>query len=449
MRHNLSAFLEAAYSTRLFDTLIWIDALSIDQRNVEERNHQVQQMGEIYSNAAEVIAWLGDDEDIAMHLKSIYQSASGPMILDEEFERGMASLLSCEYWDRAWIVQELRLANAVTLMSCKQTLELHSIPEPEYKEVFWYMARELKETAGPMTLVALKLRAGFNPEAAVECATKWVQILKKRQRLEMQLDFHRFSDQHGEKEGLIALLMCYRASHCALPRDRIFSLLSLAKDGSGIPVDYNMSAAGLMMKTIKSCDNVCCLCYILFVSDLLEIDVPSLTQRDANTPFATLSLSVEKGGAWDKRWDGTFAGQWERYDLDLEPSCIGVTESGGLLSRPQAHYTYFAVRMSDLCKHLVSKVLMIRTRSGQSEFSYFLLEWGSFRCATPQIRQRSNGLEVKTSLSPGICTLTFTFEFLLEIIKLSSVDRVRGLCNLAAGNKQLGDRRKPPLLRLI
>jgi hypothetical protein len=36
-----------------------IDAICIDQQNVKERNHQVQQMSAIYSTATEVIAWLG------------------------------------------------------------------------------------------------------------------------------------------------------------------------------------------------------------------------------------------------------------------------------------------------------------------------------------------------------------------------------------------------------
>jgi hypothetical protein len=41
------------------DTLFWIDAICIDQRNPLERNHQVAQMRTIYGKAAEVIVWLG------------------------------------------------------------------------------------------------------------------------------------------------------------------------------------------------------------------------------------------------------------------------------------------------------------------------------------------------------------------------------------------------------
>ncbi|KAF2635438.1 HET-domain-containing protein, partial [Massarina eburnea CBS 473.64] len=38
----------------------WIDAIYIDQDNVLERNQQIQQMGEIFAGAVEVIAWLGN-----------------------------------------------------------------------------------------------------------------------------------------------------------------------------------------------------------------------------------------------------------------------------------------------------------------------------------------------------------------------------------------------------
>lgn len=37
----------------------WIDALCIDQSSILERNHQVRQMGAIYSNAVQVDVWLG------------------------------------------------------------------------------------------------------------------------------------------------------------------------------------------------------------------------------------------------------------------------------------------------------------------------------------------------------------------------------------------------------
>ncbi|KAJ4324537.1 hypothetical protein N0V84_003816 [Fusarium piperis] len=39
---------------------LWVDALCIDQSNTEERNHQVQQMCQIYESARDTVVYLGD-----------------------------------------------------------------------------------------------------------------------------------------------------------------------------------------------------------------------------------------------------------------------------------------------------------------------------------------------------------------------------------------------------
>jgi hypothetical protein len=41
------------------DRILWIGAICIDQDNELERGHQVQQMGDIYKEAEQVIIWLG------------------------------------------------------------------------------------------------------------------------------------------------------------------------------------------------------------------------------------------------------------------------------------------------------------------------------------------------------------------------------------------------------
>ncbi|KAF2851795.1 HET-domain-containing protein [Plenodomus tracheiphilus IPT5] len=58
VRRNLWDFLQKARKWQCTGYL-WIDALSIDQSSIAERNHQVAIMGDIYRNAAKTIAWLG------------------------------------------------------------------------------------------------------------------------------------------------------------------------------------------------------------------------------------------------------------------------------------------------------------------------------------------------------------------------------------------------------
>lgn len=45
------------------DKIYWIDALCIDQANIEERCKQVRLMGQIYEMASKVTIWLGPEGD--------------------------------------------------------------------------------------------------------------------------------------------------------------------------------------------------------------------------------------------------------------------------------------------------------------------------------------------------------------------------------------------------
>jgi hypothetical protein len=55
IRENLWQFLHSARLKHIRKWWLWIDAVCINQYNVIERNHQVQQMGRIYMAAARVI----------------------------------------------------------------------------------------------------------------------------------------------------------------------------------------------------------------------------------------------------------------------------------------------------------------------------------------------------------------------------------------------------------
>ncbi|KAH7361167.1 hypothetical protein BKA66DRAFT_396649, partial [Pyrenochaeta sp. MPI-SDFR-AT-0127] len=53
-------------------TLLWVDAICIDQNDLIERNHQVGLIGQIYSNATLVLTWGGkSDEDAQIVSKLI------------------------------------------------------------------------------------------------------------------------------------------------------------------------------------------------------------------------------------------------------------------------------------------------------------------------------------------------------------------------------------------
>ncbi|PVH82258.1 HET-domain-containing protein, partial [Cadophora sp. DSE1049] len=57
-----------------WNAISWIDAICINQNDVDEKNHQIRLMGEIYSLAKKLLIWLGverDDSDAAMNFLSM------------------------------------------------------------------------------------------------------------------------------------------------------------------------------------------------------------------------------------------------------------------------------------------------------------------------------------------------------------------------------------------
>ncbi|KAH7364025.1 heterokaryon incompatibility protein-domain-containing protein [Rhexocercosporidium sp. MPI-PUGE-AT-0058] len=60
-----------------FPTYLWIDAVCIDQNNIEERGQQVSLMFEIYTKASVVIAWLGGEDEYTVPALRLLYGLSG------------------------------------------------------------------------------------------------------------------------------------------------------------------------------------------------------------------------------------------------------------------------------------------------------------------------------------------------------------------------------------
>ena len=114
---------------------LWIDAICINQQDVEEQNAQVKRMKNIYDQSLGCIAWLGpasDDSDKAMDmLKTLaeqqvnttaegieYMSKVRSSIVDDKAETSFSvgtwkafnDFLCRPYWSRLWIIQEIALS---------------------------------------------------------------------------------------------------------------------------------------------------------------------------------------------------------------------------------------------------------------------------------------------------------------------------------------------------
>ena len=74
--------------------MVWIDAICIDQENLEKRGRQVQLMAKIYSNALCVIVWLGEDvKGTNEALKDIRRAANKELIKSSRKEISLQAIL--------------------------------------------------------------------------------------------------------------------------------------------------------------------------------------------------------------------------------------------------------------------------------------------------------------------------------------------------------------------
>lgn len=67
---NLYNFLRM-FAARHAGEYVWMDQVCIDQRRVQERNHQVKLMSLIYSRASEVIVWLAPPDQVCLEECSV------------------------------------------------------------------------------------------------------------------------------------------------------------------------------------------------------------------------------------------------------------------------------------------------------------------------------------------------------------------------------------------
>ena len=103
--------------------ILWIDALCINQADMNERNHQVFLMNRVYSTAENVVVWLGEDRDrsdIAMGRLEDLAGGQEFAIREKNLLRDLIfnTLIDREWWGRLWIVQEVVLAKSDPIIMC-------------------------------------------------------------------------------------------------------------------------------------------------------------------------------------------------------------------------------------------------------------------------------------------------------------------------------------------
>ncbi|KAF1363555.1 HET-domain-containing protein [Lizonia empirigonia] len=245
VRPNLAAALRyLRYPDR--ERTLWIDALCIDQSNLEERGEQVKRMDQIYRLAKQVNVWLGaesaeDNSDQAMELLG-YIGAQVEYTRDQSYlaapscreknwfrpdieipvtdvqARAIQRLLQRAWFSRLWIWQEVQLANPSARLYCGAI------------SIAWYHFRR--------AVLALDVKQALNPLLPVAQLAHVSNLVFSR----------------SSSTASLKLLWATRHAQCHDERDRIYAILGLVQPrfSALVQPDYALTPAVTYQKACES-----------------------------------------------------------------------------------------------------------------------------------------------------------------------------------------------------
>jgi hypothetical protein len=246
---NLDAFCREFRQVASNEALyIWVDQLCIDQKNILERNHQVQLMSRIYRRATSTIVWLDsevshdDDIDVAPTNASCVtaQDKQNPTtdtrLLRYRWHRklhhdpprqtnhpeilrsGLAdTIVQHQYFSRLWIIQEILLARRVVFV---------------VEGGIWAAWVEFYEQCAKSSVPIPTVLKAKNDSFATACEFGGIAILHSGHSLTMVID-------------------AFCGQHCHNPKDKVYGLLGLVEEDQRPDIDYDRSVQDILLDVLR------------------------------------------------------------------------------------------------------------------------------------------------------------------------------------------------------
>jgi hypothetical protein len=211
VRQNLFDFLHTFRSEAANKRHLWIDQLCIHQTAVDERNHQVRLMSQIYQKFMFVIMWLG--------IAPVTQNQATLLVAEPDVATAR-NLLQNRYFTRLRILQEIWLAPEVCVLCGKIWIPCNSISG---------IVNELG------TLRYLTESRTTQPKAS---------RLKK--------SFPEESLFNIGKVTLRSAIWRFASMQCEDPRDKVYGLLGFVNDQERPRVNYSKPLYQLYCQTVNS-----------------------------------------------------------------------------------------------------------------------------------------------------------------------------------------------------
>jgi hypothetical protein len=253
--------LERALQTLLWGNKsksLWVDAISINQIDISERNEQVQKMKFVYKCAKSVLSWLGEEYEnsreafeslqviIKVGLKRFVHNGPEEWTIhtktsDETVGKTLAiiKLFSREYWWRSWIIQEVTFARRLTFYCGPDSIGWEDLSNA---------TRALCEDGNWLDYAFNATNIAHLMHKLGESGPRWIErsgySIKDQDTAGKAGEGHNSSETNESHVELGKLLIFHRKKRATDPRDKIYSLLSFISKAKQnlLPVDYGMDA---------------------------------------------------------------------------------------------------------------------------------------------------------------------------------------------------------------
>jgi hypothetical protein len=214
---------------------LWVDAICINQRDLQERSRQVELMGDLYSQASSVIVWLGEaenDSDLAMRMIEVWAAFRSAMfhLSPSEIMNAMCllfvprawkainRLFKRPFWRRIWVQQEIILGRQVVLTCGLRCVRWEAF---DFAVSAWHeFEKPINAKLISFNHLTLLQRSGYKELFSVMACKKaregWLPAL-----------------------DMLDLLDLYFRLEASDPRDQIYALIGLAKAKGVIIPDYS------------------------------------------------------------------------------------------------------------------------------------------------------------------------------------------------------------------
>jgi hypothetical protein len=256
---------------------LWVDALCIDQHDEIDKSQQIPNMPEIYSNAWNVIVWLGEGgesqgaENDLQRAMDLIPKILNLRMLDELLNTDCASeeillswlsfgqLLQSPWFSRRWVIQEIACARQLSIrirhhivswIDFTDTIDIYIHNLGRIQKVLWQSSLILPHPLPPSSAECSRAMALL--EVSSNCFQKTSDLRIKTKLLSL--------------ETLVLAASSFAVSEI---RDTIYALLYLANDrevilrssgllgtyGSTLNSDYSRHAVDIYIDFVMYCIN--------------------------------------------------------------------------------------------------------------------------------------------------------------------------------------------------